>query len=1656
MFATGTKGLLVWCKQITSKYGSDVEVKNMTTSFKNGMAFCAIIHHFRPDLIDFKKLSKENIAENNALAFRIAEDELDIPALLDVEDMVNMKVPDKLSIMTYVSQYYNYFKDKVPGEIEIKKYGSKKRTLAKDKHEVIPNKKSNDKSKQGTKMSSQKSNVCCLCEKKVFLMERLTVESKLFHRICFKCCVCNIQLKTSTYEYDRSSGMFFCAKDFKNKATVRQEPIGSERSGAASPLSNISENSEVTEIPKIADNPFKRNEQFVRKGIRPQSSPSDIEWEKTKVVKSKTTETKSEKPVKSGKLSFPGLKKSKKKAELDPKDFHNPSYQQQLELSNFMHSLDAKTTDPNMNERVVVGSEGDQTFDEQRAGTLSGLQVTNAQPVQKFQGETELDSKTSAAISGKSPKKKKLIFNVKKKLKGSKKNKDSSDGPQNEQKDLGCDGETCNQPPQNAPNMNFYTEFKAEKTTEQKNTSANYENIEHFRGTKNEPTNYESEEEVYENDPRKNENSSVETMSENEIGVYQPRKVTRKLSEDHYKVPMKIISDPTTQKDENAQSDSDDLRAEEDISVAGPEYQSIRSKLKTVENKECIEKDINEKRTDTSVGESYLLARSKLRSSNHSLKMSSPEPSISSNSIGGSKGSIDKVFGETEVENIGSSNVNQTDTSVILISDSDVTPKTDPVESESEISEMMEVDGEGGDKGMGSASNPFGSSDEDEEEAEEGSIYSSAQDILSPGEDEEVSPKNEEVDMGTEEGTSNTEEGDIVEVASNNGQIVANNETMPGKIEKYCPSGLKDELLNEEDELLNEEDVAPTTVETTPKTVEAPPKMEEAISKTEGVTPKNGDVASHDEDITQETTTTFDNREIENAVDITTAVRDCSSLDVAIQPNLLEGDKKGSFDVDMEPSEDVVHDSNPFGDSDENEDENEEENEESSDLEKTKKTEEEKIITADDESMEIDDETGPTTQDEYIDDTVTSHEPKLSPSPQPAREEDHWDGSETSIDKKPSPQPRPTRETSSNPFDDTDDELDEIESSSTSSKQLPKELNPFLSSDDEADLDESFDASNPFAEDLRAERSGKSRQADEYDETNPFAEDAWEELQEERAPKPFQRNQLERMSQKDRERLNKIGVDESNPFAEDLLEDEQITEYVPTKRPESSSGKKMVLKTKGGRKVRAAPAPPKNTSPAPRPQSSTPPTVRATPQPTPRSTKKRAAPKAPERPSSPPVALDPTSSLRRSLKKRPAPRPPQQLPPKDPDEIPSKPPRRESSKTTVLPPGVQYCNVSFEAGNLKIKDSNDQEGASSVIDEKTELIGDENTMNSDQVLTGSEKASSVDLTETESNLHENEAKSDNESESFSEDIDSNENGSQKLPPVEQEDEEEEEKSEMSFSQDTENEDENEQSEGEKRESVSELEDDLEEKEDSIAELPTSITIATSEQQTPVRKISEKRKAPTRPPQPARRLESLGDNEVEGSIALRDKQPRRKEIEIELRELEEKQRGLELEGVAMEKKLRELGDDEPEDAYLLTWFDLVNQKNLLLRKENELIYMSQELDLLQSQRHAEFELRQLMMKSEHEKSEADRDREEVLLSEILKMVTERSNIVEKMDEDRLREHEEDEEVLQMMQAQGLKSTPSKDESPVSADSQQQTKTKKEKKKKEKKEKKTKKK
>ena len=109
MALQGTKALETWCKLVTEGY-TNVNIVNMTTSWRNGMAFCAIIHKFRPELITFDELDPDDAYNNNELAFNVAEQHLGIPALLDPQDMVECELLDRLSILTYLSQFYQVVK----------------------------------------------------------------------------------------------------------------------------------------------------------------------------------------------------------------------------------------------------------------------------------------------------------------------------------------------------------------------------------------------------------------------------------------------------------------------------------------------------------------------------------------------------------------------------------------------------------------------------------------------------------------------------------------------------------------------------------------------------------------------------------------------------------------------------------------------------------------------------------------------------------------------------------------------------------------------------------------------------------------------------------------------------------------------------------------------------------------------------------------------------------------------------------------------------------------------------------------------------------------------------------------------------------------------------------------------------------------------------------------------------------------------------------------------------------------------------------------------------------------------------------------------------------------------------------------------------------
>ncbi|MCJ8729957.1 hypothetical protein PDJAM_G00112150 [Pangasius djambal] len=211
------KALQEWCRVQCEGY-HDVDIKNMSVSFRDGLAFCALIHKHRPDLIDFDSLSKENVYENNRLAFEVAETELGIPALLDADDMVSMKVPDRLSIITYVSQYYNYFTNKSQANPPcMKRPGSSGHIEPTIKKPPIPLEDKAVTSEPNADSESKRSNLsstCAACEKHVHLVQRFLVDGKLYHRNCFRCTECSSTLLPGSYKLVGDAGSLVCTHHF--------------------------------------------------------------------------------------------------------------------------------------------------------------------------------------------------------------------------------------------------------------------------------------------------------------------------------------------------------------------------------------------------------------------------------------------------------------------------------------------------------------------------------------------------------------------------------------------------------------------------------------------------------------------------------------------------------------------------------------------------------------------------------------------------------------------------------------------------------------------------------------------------------------------------------------------------------------------------------------------------------------------------------------------------------------------------------------------------------------------------------------------------------------------------------------------------------------------------------------------------------------------------------------------------------------------------------------------------------------------------------------------------------------------------------------------------------------------------------------------------
>ncbi|KAL2094951.1 hypothetical protein ACEWY4_009670 [Coilia grayii] len=102
--------LLEWCRSKTIGY-QHIDIQNFSSSWSDGMAFCALVHSFFPTEFDYHLLNPANPRKNLEVAFTMAEKMADCLRLIEVDDMLAMgPKPDPMCVFTYVQSLYNHLK----------------------------------------------------------------------------------------------------------------------------------------------------------------------------------------------------------------------------------------------------------------------------------------------------------------------------------------------------------------------------------------------------------------------------------------------------------------------------------------------------------------------------------------------------------------------------------------------------------------------------------------------------------------------------------------------------------------------------------------------------------------------------------------------------------------------------------------------------------------------------------------------------------------------------------------------------------------------------------------------------------------------------------------------------------------------------------------------------------------------------------------------------------------------------------------------------------------------------------------------------------------------------------------------------------------------------------------------------------------------------------------------------------------------------------------------------------------------------------------------------------------------------------------------------------------------------------------------------------
>ncbi|KAM7032796.1 F-actin-monooxygenase MICAL1 [Acridotheres tristis] len=256
--------LLNWCKASTAGYPG-VTVTNFSTSWTSGLALCALIHRFRPDLVDFDSVDSQDAIRTNQIMLDIAEQELGIQPVLSSVEMATMTGPDRLDLITYLSHFYQVFR--TSPEVEVSKKplspcGTRGALLFLSKLQKswnLAHKRAQDSAQKDTEAkkscreteldtgldgdtpdsahelpqtivmepgqpprerTGENSDACYFCGRRVYILERASAEGRFFHRGCFQCRRCGATLRLGDYAFDEEDGSFYCSLHYPNPPSM--------------------------------------------------------------------------------------------------------------------------------------------------------------------------------------------------------------------------------------------------------------------------------------------------------------------------------------------------------------------------------------------------------------------------------------------------------------------------------------------------------------------------------------------------------------------------------------------------------------------------------------------------------------------------------------------------------------------------------------------------------------------------------------------------------------------------------------------------------------------------------------------------------------------------------------------------------------------------------------------------------------------------------------------------------------------------------------------------------------------------------------------------------------------------------------------------------------------------------------------------------------------------------------------------------------------------------------------------------------------------------------------------------------------------------------------------------------------------------------------